>query len=139
GLRGVLLAREEFLRESLVLRLRSTPGPGPLDRTGFDIPAPDAEESLRARGHEPVVSGLQESSERRWRARPEALVRGHRRPSQRKRDAMGEVDRVDLAVIDRPFRFIDRADVLLRLEGFDRVRLGRAGEVVRNWRRRVRD
>src|SRR5256712_6082567 len=138
-LRGVLLTCDEVSCESLIRRVRSSPRPRPLHRTGFDIPAPDAEESLRARGHEPVVSGLQESSERRWRARPEALVRGHRRPSQRKRDAMGEVDLVDLPVIDRPFRFLDRADVFLPLERFDRVRFGRDGQMVRNWRRLVRD
>src|SRR3989441_975590 len=77
-LRSVLLAREEFLRESLVLRSRSTPGSGPLDRTGFDIPAPDLEEPLGTRRQEPVISRLEESSERRWRAPPKALVRSGR-------------------------------------------------------------
>src|SRR2546429_9963430 len=48
-LRGVFLAREEFPREALVLCGRSTSGPSPLDRTGLDVPAADAEEPFRTR------------------------------------------------------------------------------------------
>src|SRR2546425_4480465 len=84
-LRRVLLAREEFLRESLILRVRSTAGPRPLDRTGFDLPAPDAQEPLGARRQEAVVSRVDESAERRRRAGPEALVRLGRRPPERQR------------------------------------------------------
>src|SRR6266571_3392683 len=93
-LRGVFLAREEFPREAFVLGGRSTAGPGPFDRSGLDVPAADAEETFRTRRQEVVVSSLEESTERRRRAIPEALVRGRGRPSQRKRDAMGEVDLV---------------------------------------------
>src|SRR2546422_1901755 len=133
-LRSVLLARGGFLRVSLVLRSRSPPGSVPLDRTGFDIPAPDLEEPLGTRRQEPVISRLEESSERRWRAPPKALVRGGRGPSDRKRDAMRQVDLEDLALDDRPFRFLDRVDVVLGGERVDRSRVGRHGEVVRNRR-----
>src|SRR5213080_3086083 len=138
-LRGVFLAREEFPRETLVLCGRSTSGPSPLDRTGLDVPAADAEEPFRTRRKQAVVSRLEESAERRGRARPEALVRRRGRSPQRKRDAMGEVDLVDLPVIDRPLRFLDRLDVFLRLEGFDRVRFGRDRQPVWDWRGLVCD
>src|SRR5207245_9670358 len=87
-LRGVLLAREEFPREALVLRGRSTAGPGPFDRTGLDVPAADAEEPFRTRRKQAVVSRLEESTERRGRAPPDALVRRPGHCSQRKRDTM---------------------------------------------------
>src|SRR6266571_3098166 len=138
-LRGVLLAREEFLGESLVRGVRSTPGPGPLDRTGFDLPAPDAEEPFRARGQEAVVSRLEESSERRWRAGPEALVCGGWRPAEWKRDAMGQVDLEDIAVHDRPFRFLDCVDEVLRGKWVDRSRVRRHRELVRDGRGLVFD
>src|SRR2546427_726096 len=66
-LRGVFLAREEFPREALVLCGRSTSGPSPLDRTGLDVPAADAEEPFRTRRKQAVVSRLEESAERRGR------------------------------------------------------------------------
>src|SRR5437867_13080507 len=138
-LRGVFLAREEFPREALVLRGRSTSGPSPLDWARLDVPTADAAEPFRARRQEVVVSGVEEAPEGRGRARPEALVRGRRRPSQREGEAMREVDLVDLPVVDRPFRFLDRADVFPRLEGFDRVRVGRDGQTVRDRRRLVLD
>src|SRR2546429_405576 len=72
-LRGVFLAREEFPREALVLRGRSTAGPGPFDRTGLDVPAADAEEPFRTRRQQAVVSRLEESTERRGRAREDRL------------------------------------------------------------------
>src|SRR5437867_10706615 len=75
-LRGIFLAREEFSREALVICGRSTAGSSPFDRTGLDIQAADAEEAFRTRRQQAVVSGLEESSERRGRARPEALVCG---------------------------------------------------------------
>src|SRR5207247_5897427 len=71
-LRGVFLAREEFPREALVLCGRSTSGTSTLDRTGLDVPAADAEEPFRTRRKQAVVSRLEESAERRGRARPEA-------------------------------------------------------------------
>src|SRR3989441_322457 len=137
--RGIFLALEEFPREAFVVRRRSTAGSGTLDRAGLDVAAADAEEPFRTRRQEAVVSGLKESPEYRGRARPEALVRGRRRPPQREGEAMREVDLVDLPVVDRPFRFLDRVDVFLRLEGFDRVRFGRDGQTVRDRRRLVRD
>src|SRR2546426_2680676 len=45
-----------------------------------------------------------------FRSFPEALVRGGGRPSQRKRDAMGEIDLEDLPLVYRPFRFFDGVD-----------------------------
>src|SRR2546426_7981553 len=137
--RGIFLALEEFPREAFVVRRRSTAGSGTLDRAGLDVAAADAEEPFRTRRQEAVVSGLKESPEYRGRARPEALVRGRRRPPQREGEAMREVDLVDLPFVDRPFRFLDRVDVFLRLEGFDRVRFGRDGQTVRDRRRLVRD
>src|SRR5881296_40062 len=133
-LRRVFLAREEFLRESLILRGCSTPGPGPLDRTGLNIPVLNAEEPLRACRQKAVVSRLEESSERRWRARPEAFVCIAGRPSERKCESMGQVDLEDLPVHDRPFRFLYRVDEVLRGERVDRSRVGRHRELV--WNRR---
>src|SRR2546425_1107209 len=96
------------------------PGNVALTRSGLDCAATDSEEPFRTRGQQAVVSGLEESSERRGRAFPEALVRGGGRPSQRKRDAMGEIDLEDLPLVYRPFRFFDGVDVLIRIQGFDR-------------------
>src|SRR5438093_10624796 len=79
--RGIFLALEEFPREAFVVRRRSTAGSGSLDRSGLDVPAADAKEPFRTRRQEAVVSGLKESTERRGRACPEALVRGRRRSS----------------------------------------------------------
>src|SRR3989442_14543381 len=91
-LRGVFLAREEFPLEALVLCGRSPSGPSPLDRTGLDVPAADAEEPFRTRRKQAVVSRLEESAERRGRARSEALGGGRGRSAQRRRDGGGGVD-----------------------------------------------
>src|SRR2546426_1602744 len=109
-LRGVFLACEELVCESMILGGGSTAGPGPFDRPRLDVAATDSEEPFRTRGQQAVVSGLEETSERRGRAFPEALVRGGGRPSQRKRDAMGEIDLEDLPLVYRPFRFFDGVD-----------------------------
>src|SRR2546428_14046782 len=61
---GVFLAREEFPREALILSGRSTAGPSPLDRTGLDVPAADAQEPFRTRRKQAVVSGLEASAAR---------------------------------------------------------------------------
>src|SRR5437870_12296567 len=89
-LRGVFLAREEFPREALVLCGRSTSGPSPLDRTGRDVPAADAEEPFRTRGKQAVVSRVEGAAERRGRAGPEGLVRRRGRSRPRERRALGE-------------------------------------------------
>src|SRR5436309_16108749 len=76
-LRGIFLALEEFPGEAFVVRRRSTAGSGSLDRARLDVPTAEAEEPFRTRRQQAVVSGLEESSERRRCARPEALVRGY--------------------------------------------------------------
>src|SRR3977135_3973712 len=82
-LRRILLAREQFRRESAVLGRGRPSRPSALDRPRLDLPPSDLEEPFRTRGQDAMVARIEVAAECGGGAAPQPFVRGLRGATER--------------------------------------------------------